>query len=296
MHLVLGHPEDSCCAALLKRLASQGFEARLTAAPLEAPSLHSLRIDPNGSASTELRLGDGPAEPVESVFVRSSGAVDPVGWDPVDHAYMQAELQAAMLAWLSALECPVVNRVNAELWYRRRLPLLHWLPLLRACGLRIPETIVTDSAEAIGGFRDDLEGRDVPGAVFMSLAQHNAWLVGPGEWDGVMALKAYGPVCLMEPHGSVTMLCVVGHDLVWGGDPSPAEAKLAAQLRRFARTAGLDFVEIGLARVEAGLAVVHVDPLPRLEHFAEKAQGRILDALTDLLVGRMAGTLAEVQP
>ena len=78
------------------------------------------------------------------VLVRSTGWLDPTGWAPADHAYMQSETQAALLACLTGLSCPVINRASASLWYRPRNPLLGWLPLLRRCGLPAPETILTD--------------------------------------------------------------------------------------------------------------------------------------------------------
>lgn len=300
MHLVLGHPEDSCCTALLDRLAAAGCEARVIAAPLEAPALHRLRIDSDGTCSTTLILGDPPEEriesvPIESVFVRSSGALDPAGWLAADHVYMQAEMQAAMLAWLFALDCPVINRVNAELWYRSRLPLLHWVGALRACGLLAPGMIIANDEAEIDGFRRDAERRGVPGAVFLSLAQQNSWLVGREEWTGVLALGTHAPVCLAEPHGPVRLLCVVGQAIIWDGAPTPAESALSGRLLQFARSVGLEFVEIGLARVHAGIAVVHIDLLPRLEHFSGDSQSLILDGLMDLLLGRASRGLAEAQ-
>ena len=296
MHLILGHPEDSCCAALRERLSAEECEARVIAAPLEAPALHQLRIDANGAYSTALILNDPPAVPIESVFVRSSGVLDPLGWLAADHVYMQAEVQAAMLAWLSALDCPVVNRVSAELWYRARLPLPHWLSPLRACGLRAPEMIITNDEAGIDGFRRDAEGRGVPGAVFLSLAQQDSWLVSGEEWKGVMALGRHAPVCLAEAHGPVGLLCVVGQSIVWDREPISGESALSGRLLQFARSQGLEFVEIGLARVQAGIAVVHVDLLPRLERFSAGAQGLILDGLMELLLGRARSGLAQVHP
>lgn len=295
MHLVVGHPEDSCCAALIERMAAEGFDARLVSAPLNAPFRNTLHIDANGRASTALGL-DGAVERLDSIFLRSSGPLDPAGWDAADHAYMQAEIQAAMLAWVSAVDCPVVNRVNAELWYRPRVPLLHWLAPLRASGLRMPETIVTDDTEAIDEFRDGLESRHVPGAVLTSLARHETWLVAPDEWTGVLGLSRHGPVCLSEPHGPARSLCIIGDAMVWNGEPAPTELALAPRLLRFARLAGLQFVEIAIARVHDGAAVVHVDPLPRLENFDGAARDRIVEALTDLLVGRASASLAEARP
>jgi hypothetical protein len=75
--------------------------------------------------------------------VRDTGWLEPDGWDPADHVYMQAELRAVTLAWLAGLACPVINRPDAALWYRPGTPFLAWRGLLRRSGLPLPEVVVT---------------------------------------------------------------------------------------------------------------------------------------------------------
>jgi hypothetical protein len=247
-----------------------------------------LRIEPNGRPvrpAAALAVEGGPAGEIDSVLVRATGGLDPAGWDPADHAYMQAEAQATLLAWLAALDRPVVNRPRAELWYRPSSPLLSWAPLLRRFGLPAPETLISDDPDAARDFSRRLEAGRVPGAVCTSLAREGAWLVGPDDWTGVAALQVHSPVCLTEPHSAVRSVSVVGGELIWDTAPEPAEAALDRPLRDFAAAAGLEFLEFAVGRLRQGPAVVHVDPLPRLEHFGEQARSRILDALTALLAG-----------
>jgi hypothetical protein len=87
------------------------------------------------------------------------------------------------------------------------------------------------------------------------------------------------PVCLSEPHGAASLACIVGHEVIWNGAASHEALGLEPALRRFAAAARLTFVEIALAAVRHGLAVVFVEPRPRLEQFDEPARARILDAL-----------------
>lgn len=293
MHLVLGHSVDSCCAALVAGLEARGAVARQVAAPFSPPSLLQLHIAADGKASAAWVV-DGRVEKIESVLVRLPGTVDSAGWEPADHAYVQAEVHAAMLAWLNALECPVVNRPSAESWYRRRRSLLSWWPDLRACGLDIPDTLITNEVADAQRFRQRLEAADVPGAVFKSFAHEQSWLVGPENWGGIAALQSHIPVCLTEPHGSPTLLCIVGKMIVWGAEPSAAELALSDRLLGFAARTGLTFVEVGLAQVRSGLAVVHVESLPMLEHFDPRAQARIIGGLTDLLAGSYSAETAEM--
>jgi hypothetical protein len=60
---------------------------------------------------------------------------------------------------------------------------------------------------------------------------------------------------------------------------------LAPRFLEFAETARLASVEIAVAPVRSGRAVVLVEPLVRLEDFRQSAREQILDALVTLLTG-----------
>jgi hypothetical protein len=282
MHLVLGHPQDACCAGVLARLEARGLPARLIATPLEAPARFAWRLDGDG-LMTRLALDDGPSINIDSVLVRSTGCIDPGGWEPADHVYMQSEFQATLLAWLAGLHCPVVNRSSAALWYRPLNPLLVWQPLLRRCGLLAPEIVVTDDPDTAYAFGGRLEAAGVPGAVCTSLTRDVAWLIGRSDWNGLAAAQVRTPVCLIEPHGPTRPACIVGREVIWDSPPSPQEASLEPGLLSLATEAGLDFLEVATASIRRGLALVLVEPLPRLDHFNPAAREKILDKLTDLL-------------
>jgi hypothetical protein len=100
------------------------------------------------------------------------------------------------------------------------------------------------------------------------------------------------PVCLTEPHGAATLACIVGDAVIWDRALPPEAVALEPALSRFAAAAPLAFVEIALAPVRRGLAVVLVDTLPRLEHFTLPARDRIIDALVALLTPERAVTPA----
>lgn len=282
VHLILGHPHDPCCAGVLARLRARGVGVRVVPAPLEPPGRLVWRLDAK-SLTTSLAFDDCPEEEIDSVLVRSTGWLDPVGWEPADHAYMQSEAHAALLAWLAGLSCPVINRASAALWYRPRNAFLAWLPLLRRCALQAPETVLTDDPEEARSFGRRLEAAGVPGAVCTSLTQDGAWLVGPADWEGLAAVQARTPVCLSEPHGRTLAACVVGRTVIWNRRPDSSESALEPRLLHLAAEAGLDFLEVAVAPVRGGTAVVLVEPLPQIEHFGPPARAGILDALTGLL-------------
>jgi hypothetical protein len=239
-------------------------------------------VDDSG-LDVRLALDGHDAEAIASVFVRDAGWLDPAGWDPVDHAYMHAETQAALLAWLAGLPCPVVNRPSAALWYRPHMPMLAWRPLLRQADLPTAETLFTNEPLQAREFGRKLEAAGVGGAVCTPLTGNAAWLVTESDWPGIAALQELAPVCLTEPHGATHFACVVGGGIVWDGAPPREIAALAPRLVRFAQMARLDLVEIAIAPVRRGSAVVLVEPRIRPEHFPAPVCEQILDAVVDLL-------------
>jgi hypothetical protein len=289
MYLVLGHVEDSCSAEVFARLRQRGLEVRIVDAPLASPARLTWRLDAAGVESqllTEL-----PARAIAGVFVRDTGWLDPAGWEPDDHAYMQAELRAVTLAWLAGVSCPVINRPDAALWYRPCAPLIAWRPVLRRCGLPLPEVVITSDVSEGLAFRRRLAASGVPGAVYSPLTNAAGYsLVEDDDWTRLTAVQRRTPVCLSEPHGAASFACIVGAEVIWDAAPSAEARALEAPLRRFAAATRLTFVEIALARVRSGLAVVLVDPRPRLEHFDRPARTRILDAI----VARLTQTPAVV--
>jgi hypothetical protein len=282
VHLLLGHSGDSCCAGVLARLAARGLPAHIVASPLAPPARLAWRLADDGLTS-RLDLDDDPAE-IAGVLVRDTAWFDPAGWAPVDHAYMQAEMLAATLAWLAGLPCPVVNRPSAALWYRGRASLLTWRPLLRRCGLPVPEQLIPNDPAEARAFLHRLAADGVAGAVYAPLTGEAGYLVATdAAWAGLADLQERSPVCLSEPHGAAHPACIVGGQIVWDGDPSPETRALAPGLRRLAAATRLDFLEVVTAPLRCGLGVVMVEPMPVLEHFATPTRARILDALTALL-------------
>lgn len=278
MFLILGHDTDPCCAGVAARLNARGLNARIVVDPLAPPAALAWRLDDAGVAS---RLSSDLTDAaIDGVLVRDTGWLDPAGWDKDDHAYMQAELRAVMLAWLAGLSCPVINAPDPTLWYRAGAPLVAWRPLLRRAGLPLPEVVITGDPAEADAFRRRLADDGVKGAVYSPMTSSAGYVLADDDtWKRLAAVQKRTPVCLTEPHGAAMLACIVGHEVIWN-DTAPPEARaLEAALRRFASAAGLTFVEVGIAPIRRGLAVVFVDPRPRLEQFNEPACAQILDAL-----------------
>src|SRR5262249_51759893 len=277
--LLLGHSDDPCCAGVFARLEARGLPARIVATPLAPPAQLTWRLDAAGLASS--LCPDAVDSAITGVLVRDPGWLEPAGWDAADHAYTQAELRAVTLAWLAGLACPVINRPDAAFWYRAGTPLLAWRALLRRCGLPLPEVVVTSDPAEARAFRRRLATGGVAGAVYAPLTEAAGYpLATPDDWERLAARQMRAPVRLTEPHGAVTLACTVGNAVIWDRALSPEAVALEPALLHFAEAARLSFIEIALAPVRRGLAVVLVDALPRLEDFRlpAPARARIRDA------------------
>ena len=300
MYLVFGSPHDPCCTGVLASLQTSGRYARIIENPFAHPARCSWRLD-GPTPSSEWAFGDESAEDIEGVLVRSGAWIDPTGWQPDDFAYVHAETHAALLAWLTSLPCPVINRPVAASWYRPQVPLVAWRPALRRAGLDTPTTLITNSGPSIRTFRDRLAGDGAAGAVYAPLTSEARYLVSTdAEWSGLAAFAERAPISLTYPHGDPVLACVIGQTVVWNGDP-PADARALEQpLTRFAREASLQCVEIAMAPTTEGPRVVEVEPQPRTDHFSPDAQQLIVAALTRALTSAPAvpvsGPPAEVHP
>jgi len=250
------------------------------------PSRFAWRLDNAQSASQIAWDGEEPVtdDDLDGVLVRSTGWIDPDGWEPADLAYMQAETQAALLGWLWSLACPVVNRLPSALWYRPRVPPLSWQGAMRRCGLPTPETLVTNMDGEARAFGRRLDREGVGGAVYGPLTSDARYLVsGNADWTGLAALQQSAPITLTYPHGEARLACVVGEQVVWEGEPTSEMAVLEPTLLRFAAAAGLAFVELALAPTAQGICIIKVEPHANFEHFGGAAQERIVEAIVHLL-------------
>jgi hypothetical protein len=288
MYLLLGSPQDPCCLSVGAALKARGCQARIVANPLTHPWRFAWRFT-SWHAASQLVGDDGQLltdTEIAGVLVRSAGWVEPNDWKPDDLAYMQAETQAALLAWLWSLACPVINRYPAAVWYRPQTPLLFWQPLLWQCGLSAVEALVSNMAQEAHAFGEYLGA----GAVYAPLTAEARYQVASDEdWERLAAMQRCAPVCLTHTHGVPSLACVVGQHVVWEGSPPTGAPTLEPALRRFAAAAGLAFVAVVFAPTIAGLRVAAIEPYPHFERFGQAAQQEIVAELVGLLMAALDG-------
>jgi hypothetical protein len=286
LHLLLGDQQDLCCAGVRDALEARGHPTQIIANPLVQPPRFSWRLDTKQSGSSLVWDEEPPVrdDRIAGVLVRSAAWIDPAGWQIADLSYVQAETQAALLAWLWSLACPVVNRYVPAIWYRPQAPLLSWHRRLERSGLPTLETLVTNVEQEAREFAGRLEARGPDGIVYGALTSEARYLVASDEdWRGMAALQRITPVCLYPPHGEAQRVCVVGDHVVWDGEPTAENVRLEPGLRSFAAAAGLAFVALTLAPTSKGICVIAVETHPRVEDFGHAAREEIVGGIVQLL-------------
>ena len=294
MYLLLGDRQDPLCESVRQLLAARSAPTLVVANPLMHPARFSWHLDTQRSVSRLEMDGQPPLTDgqIAGVLVRSVGWIDPAGWEPSDFAYVQTETQAALLAWLHSLPCPVINRYSAATWHGGQTSLLFWRPLLRRAGLPALETLVTNVAEETLAFRR--RGTPFAGAaVYGPLTSEARYLiVDDAEWEGLAALQRCAPVCMTDPHGAAHFVFVAEDRVFWNGGAPPELTAFDPALRAFARAADLSCVELAFAATPAGMRVIAVQAHPRFEHFDEGTREQIAHEIVRLLTPRMEEALA----
>ena len=292
MHLLLGDHRDGCCLGVRDALEARGYATQVIANPLVHPARFSWLLDAGQSRSSLASDGQPQVDGahISGVLVRRTGWIDPSGWQPADLAYVRAETQAALLAWLWSLPCPVVNRSLPAIWYQPRSHLVSWHTLLERCGLPTLETLVTNVEQDARAFGRRLGADGLEGVVYGPLTGDTRYLItSEDDWAGLAALQWITPVCLAAPHGKPQLVCVVGDQVVWDGDPAADSARLEPGLRSFAAAAGVAFIALTLAPTSKGLCVAEVETHPRLEGFGHSAREEIVEGIVRLLTTEREG-------
>ncbi len=290
MYLILGSEIDLCCAQVSLELKTRGYEVHFMDGLFSEPQRFMWRFAGGGSLRKgNSRIGvkgewEADSSDIAGVLVRDMGYRAMHDWSEKDGQYMSAEMMAALLGWLWSLPGTVVNRIPAWLFYRPRPSFLFWMPFLRDAGLQTFSRVISND---VGRLKDWRVGHP-EGTVFTPMLGDSHFQVQTdAEWNGVLRVANHTPIQLEEPHGAPLLACVVGDCVVWEGDAPEHARTMERALIRFAKAAGMSFVQIAVAEQGqgAGYAVADVEPYANFARFGIKAQKLIVDGLVDLLTG-----------
>src|SRR5262249_4407579 len=139
MFLLLGRTNDACLLAVQDALRRIGKEAEIASSPFKRPGRAAWSFPSPCDPRIWLGFDTNPTA-VEAVFCRENSTAaaplpDIADWSAEDLTYARAEADAALLGWLSGVQCRVVDRLPAWLWYNTRPAVLSWAGTLAENGL-----------------------------------------------------------------------------------------------------------------------------------------------------------------
>lgn len=290
MYLLIGHDGDPCCQIVSALLLKRGHTVYVTSEPLTDDTVFCWMFDTNRSESS-LRWHDGQLitdRAWRGVLVRGTGEPrHSAGWEPADLAYIRVETQAALIAWLRSLPCPVINRFTADLWFRPWRPLVEWCWLFERCGLPTLAVQITNDIAAAHRFADRWHG-ELTYAPLTSSTHYP--VVTSQQWTELARLMEHLTIVLVEPYdGDVRYACIVGQHVFWstGPDLNSAESKAIENgLRLLARMLQIDLVQIVLLVGENGPRCINVHVFPQFAVHSTEAQWVLGEEIVTLLAGK----------
>lgn len=283
MYLIIGNEQEPCAHAVKSALERQQRTVVVDANPLGTNGWLRWQFD-TLSTTIEYSVGDSrdSHRVLEGVFVRHyTGLQDAGGWTPDDLSYLQSEGMAAMLAWLHALDCPVVGRANEDAWYRPRRPLPEWVSVLAACGLPTPRVMITNVPDA-----ERHERQWSGSAIYQPATSTRRYRIDSSGWTELARIMQSVPVCLTEPDdapgGAVTLAC--GRTF-WSEPDLPGHDALDSGVRRVAERIGTDFVQLVYANGSAGIRFSGINVAPIVELHNGDDQLAIAECIARALTG-----------
>lgn len=279
MYLVVGDSKDQWCADVYSNLKSKRKKVEQISNPLLFPTHFTWQLN-NEHSISKLLLNKKKLikdDQIKGVFIRRVANIEAKDWEADDFIYMQTEMFAAMFAWHWSLKCRVINQYPASIWYRQRMPLIFWQPLLRQSKLPALETLISNVEKEVSTYKNY--------AVYGPLTSDTRFLLKKNEeWNGLSSLQKLIPVCLTPPHEEAIFVCIVGEKIIWGNKISSKFKKLEPALLNFSILLGLKFLELALAETENGIRVISVEPYPFYEHFNNSIRQKIVREIVQLLL------------
>jgi hypothetical protein len=242
--LLVGSPFDPLVERIATNLRERECSCVVVQNPLTAPSRLSWHLD-TASSRWSMTTPEGieiSPDKLGGVFVRHHPWVDRSGWEAADADYVQSETNAAVLAWLWALDRPVVGRMPADLWYRPQAGLAWWLPRLEGAGLRGGAVLITNADREWPSFH-----AEVPGPVtHRPLTIRSTWQASTDEeWVRLAAVQGEYPTVLEPAHPGLVVADVIGAEVVWQ-TPTARLPAVESGLLALARSASVEVLEVDI--------------------------------------------------
>lgn len=287
MYLIIGDPTDRCCDRVEAALQRRGHQVRRHIDPLTAPAEFVWTLD---SAVSDSRLSwlDGnsiDSADLRGVFVRGFGGPARADeWTADGFAYASAEGRAALVAWLSELQCPVLNRVQPASWFRPQRWYPEWHSVFAKACLPAPNLLVTTSEHVAKRFCDAHKGR----VRYAPLTSQTRFVIeSSAERLALRKVMATMPVCLLPAYVSTsTWVTAIGGRAIWNEHSgfTPAEqASVQAGMTRTALNLGLDTMQFEVVRGRRGPECLSAQTVPHFDYMDSAAQDAYVEAVMERL-------------
>jgi hypothetical protein len=287
--MIIGREEDLCCGLVRKQLEQRGRDVLWLPEDRLFPGLDFVwKVWETGVDGFARYAGhEARFEALDSVLARFYGiAVSPETYATKDGQYLCSEWHALTMAWLSALPCPVINRLKPELWYKPKLNTPSLLALVPDSPFRSPRTLITTCFEDCQAFyaRCDRRVKYTPLTQTLSYPLENA--------DDLARLeKLIGtlPIQLMEiREGDRVEAFVVGSKALFIGEDGKRFADvpgtIEAGCRNLARRLGLAFCQISLTLNGGKAWCLGADRFPEFYPLRPEIREEIAGELVELML------------
>ena len=284
--LIIGRADAACCRLVSERLAELGAETLFLQEDRLFPGIEMIWDLHDGVSGGSLRFAGQTAEmrDIEAVLARFSGfPISSEEFQTPNGQYLCSEWSAFLRGYVTALECPVINRVPPPLWYKPLLSAPDLLSLAPNLQFRLPRTLITTNFENARSFFEACGGRMRYRAVTIS---SNYVITTEEDFKKLETLVRLMPLCLSEiVPGDETDVYVVGERVISNGLNGGAEREVAAHCLETARELGLAFCRFPLARTEDGEWYCGgLDCAPDMVLCGEELGRRLADSLAQALM------------
>jgi len=253
--LIIGREDDLCCRLVKDRLEATGKRCLFLPENELFPGLTFHWELDKGKARGALGyapLSEAiPFGQFDGVLARFSGITTSAeGHQTKDGQYLNAEWHALARGYMQSLDCPVVNRLRPELWYKMRLTVPDLLALVPDIRFRLPRTMVTTRVADAREFYS----MSPHGMEYSPLSMPSRYPIrDSAELNKLEPLSGYLPLCLTEIiPGESLRAFVVGGQVVFDGPEESGHRQAAEACLDAAGTLGLSFCAFELRRPPDG--------------------------------------------
>ncbi|MBV9852474.1 MAG: hypothetical protein JO250_22645 [Armatimonadetes bacterium] len=288
--LILGRNEDLCGQIVAEALRRDGRKVLFLPEDQLLPEMSLAWTPADGGGGVRFRGQEARFAELDGVLYRFYGMPLPAEeFQTQDGRYICAEWNALFMAWLRPLPCPVINRLQPDLWYKTRLNVPALSALMPDLPFARPRILVTTRAEEARAFRRRLAG-PVTYAALSGSAPYP--IRDEDDLEKLTALSGALPLHLTEAlDGRAMEAFVVGNTVTLvGADGTAAGSAPASLVDRCLQVGthlGLTFFQLSLVERAGGdWYCLALDRMPQLYACGPAAREEIVGHLVALLTGK----------